>query len=106
MVIGIEDIVYCAAFCHEKLNILFLQPSNYFTGLFRETVGVTDTQSLDPDSTGKLTFKVSKRLSEFLFSFQDEKQRRIIIVINYKRINLSLYINEYFKHMKNKRLVS
>jgi hypothetical protein len=41
LVIGIEDIVYCAAFCHEKLNILFLQPSNYFTGLFRETVGVT-----------------------------------------------------------------
>ncbi len=52
--IGKEDIIYCAAFCHEKINILFLHPTSYFTSLFREKTSIlTETQCLDPNSQSK-----------------------------------------------------
>ena len=64
--IGKEDIIYCAAFCHEKINILFLHPTSYFTTLFREKTSVlTDTQCLDPNSQ-----------SEFFSSHLIETERR------------------------------
>ena len=52
MTIGKEDVTYCAAFCHEKINILFMHPTNYFTSLFRDKFSkiFENPITLDPNS--------------------------------------------------------
>jgi hypothetical protein len=53
------DIVYSAAFCSEKLNILFLQPTSNFINLCHEKM------HLDRNSTSSFFFIESQISKQF-----------------------------------------
>ncbi len=92
------DIVYCAAFCSEELNILFLQPTSNFINLCHEKM------HLDRNSTSSFIFFNHKFQNIFIHNiiFSEEAISRIVINMNVRE-NFSKFQNDlycYFQKIK------